>query len=196
MFTSIKVEEPFLIPPLSMVSRSRLPVEKKDFVWGTGERMFCFVEGLPSTLVFGSRLNLPLSREKSARSALTFRPLSLFTAIVLSLRPSSSEDDSVTIPSTKFGRSPTRPPSLTKATPTLLSSGSDSIADSIIRRPSSLVFLRAPSQLSMTMRPFSVERLIVRILLNTSSASDTRIPSAPAKELSLETFVESGSCIS
>src|SRR3989442_1922767 len=93
LFTSIKIEEPFLIPPLSMVSRSRLPVEKKDFVWGTGERTLCFAEELPSNLVFASRLNLHLSREKRTRSALAFMPLSLFTAIVLNRRPSDTYDE-------------------------------------------------------------------------------------------------------
>src|SRR5437773_246288 len=154
-----------------------------------------FEESL-SNCVFGSSLNLPLSSEKSARSDLTLSPLSLFMTIVLNLRPSISEDDRVTMPSTRFGRSPTRPPSLTSTTPTLLSSGSDSIADSIIRRPSSLVFLRAPSQLSMTMRPLSLERFRVRTLLKTSSASDTCISADPSIELSGEVIFEKGSCIS
>ena len=143
-------------------------------MWGTGERMLGLAEGSSSNCVFASRLNLPLSSEKRARSDLTLRPRSLFTTIVLSLRPSSSEDERVTMPSTRFVRSPTRPPSLTRTTPTLLSSGSESMADSIIRRPSSLVFLRTPSQLSMTMRPLNLERFSVRILLNTSSGSETR----------------------
>src|SRR5467141_3532688 len=196
LFTSTRIHEPRRIPPLSIASRSRLPVENDVSVWATGDRILGFTGAWFSNFVLGSRLNLPLSKEKSARSHLTLTPLSLFTTIVLNLRLSSSEEDRVTIPSTRFGRSPRRPPSLTRTTPTLLSSGSESIADSIIRRPSSLVFLRVPSQLSMTLRPLSLERFSVRTLLKTSSGSDTRISSDPWVGLSLEVFFENGSCIS
>src|SRR5207249_6440622 len=65
----------------------------------------------------------------------------------------------------------------------LLSSGSERIADSSMRRPSSVVFLRAPSQLSMTMRLLCEECFIFRTLLRILSACETRKSLTPSGTL-------------
>src|SRR3989441_13367560 len=83
LFKCTKIDEPLLIPPLSMASRSRLPVDKEDCVYRTGERMFGLAEAWVYSFVFASRLHWRLSSEKRARSDLTLRPRSLFTTIVL-----------------------------------------------------------------------------------------------------------------
>src|SRR5216683_8376636 len=61
LLTSTRIHEPRRIPPLSIASRSRLPVENEVSVWATGDRIPGFAGAWFSNFVLGSRLNLPLS---------------------------------------------------------------------------------------------------------------------------------------
>src|SRR6266540_7114876 len=94
-------EEPFLIPPFSILSRSELPVENDVAEGAIDSGIFALV-GVASSISESDRnVNLPLSNENSPWLVSTLSPRSLFTDSVLTLRPSSRDRERLTTPSTR-----------------------------------------------------------------------------------------------
>src|SRR6266581_8644426 len=101
LLRSSRSEDPFLIPPFGILSRSELPVENDVAEWAMDSGIFALV-GVASIISESDRnVNLPLSRENSPWLVSILSPLSLFTERVLTLRPSSWDNERLTTPSTR-----------------------------------------------------------------------------------------------
>src|SRR5467141_2220304 len=60
LFTSTRIHEPRRIPPLSIASRSRLPVENEVSVWATEGKILGFAGAWFSNFVLGKQIELAL----------------------------------------------------------------------------------------------------------------------------------------